>query len=148
MSRMQDEINRNAAPAYAGTDVSKAHLDAFFHPSNETLRVANDAAGIQKLMAQCRQRQVRLIAMEATGRYHRTAHAMLHEAGFDVAVVNPYRSRRFADALGQLAKSDRIDTKALARFAALLQPKPTLPPAHHLKPLRELNVARRQVIDE
>jgi transposase len=32
-------------------------------------------------------------------------------------VVNPYRSRKLADALGQLAKTDKIDCRVLARFA-------------------------------
>jgi len=34
--------------------------------------------------------------MEATGKLHRLAHSELSAAGFAVAIVNPYRSRKFA----------------------------------------------------
>lgn len=50
---------------------------------------------------------------------------MLHEAGIDVAVVNPFRSRQFADSMGRLAKTDTIDAQMLARFAERIQPAPT-----------------------
>lgn len=73
---------------------------------------------------------------------------MLHELGLHVAVINPFRSRKFAGALGQIAKTDTIDAEVLARFAALLQPKPSLPPSKIQKTLRDLNVARRQVLAE
>jgi transposase len=36
--------------------------------------------------------------------------------------LNPERARRFAQATGTLAKTDRIDAKLLARMAATLQP--------------------------
>ena len=70
------------------------------------------------------------------------------QAGLNVAVINPFRSRKFADALGQVAKTDPIDASVLARFAALLQPAPTIPPSKIQKALRDLIVARRQVLAE
>src|SRR5262249_15336401 len=42
----------------------------------------------------------------------------LHGAGLPVVVVNPRQVRDFARALGQLAKTDRLD----ARFAAAIKP--------------------------
>jgi transposase len=47
-----------------------------------------------------------LIVMEGAGKLHRLAHRELSAAGFAVAIVNPYRSRKLTDALGQLAKTD------------------------------------------
>lgn len=152
MSRMQDEstpLPGTILPdCYAGIDVGKYALDVFILPANDAARFDNDAAGLRKLVRYCRRHRVRLIALEATGRYHRKAHEALHEAGLEVAVVNPFRSRKFADATGRLAKSDRIDAQVLARFAMLIKPQPTPPQSGHLKALRELNVARRQVLDE
>ena len=152
MSRMQDEITPPADDtnhkSHAGIDVGKHTLDVFLHPANVLSRFDNTDAGLRKLVRFCQHHKVGLIALEATGRYHRKAHEALHEAGFDVAVVNPFRSRKFADALGQLAKSDRIDAEVLARFARVMEPEPTPPPSRHHKALRELNVARRQVLDE
>lgn len=148
MSRMQEEKEQPAVSVCLGIDVSKESLDVFLHPVNRRLQVPNTTAGIRKLLKACREYAVELIALEATGKYHQQAHQMLHEATLTVAVINPYRSRKFADALGQLAKSDTIDAEVLARFAALMQPAPTLPPSQHHKALRDLNVARRQVLDE
>ena len=55
---------------------------------------------------------------EPTGRYHCRLHQCLFEAGLGTALVNPLRSRRFAEALGQHAKNDRVHAM-LARFGLL-----------------------------
>jgi len=148
MSRMQEKINQTHTDVYVGIDVGKDWLDVFIHPVNTRHRFANDTSGIGKLVKQCARDHVHLIVIEATGKYHRQAHEILHEASFNVAVVNPYRSRKFADVLGQLAKTDTIDAELLAHFASIIKPQPTLPPSKHRKALRDLNVARRQVVDE
>lgn len=75
-------------------------------------------------------------------------HIKLHAIGLAVTVLNPCRSRRFAQALGQLAKTDAIDASVLARFAAMIRPDKTVPPPKILMELRELIVARRQIIQE
>ena len=54
------------------------------------------------------------VVMEATGRMHRGVHRSLHDRGFAVFVVNPRQSRDFAKALGELAKTDRVDARTLA----------------------------------
>jgi transposase len=145
---MQEEKNQPIARVCLGIDVGKEYLDVFLHPKAERFRFSNDKQGIDKLVKLCARSDVELIAMEATGKYHTRAHRMLHEADFKVAIINPYRSRKFADALGQLAKTDTIDAEVLARFAVMMQPAPTLPPAAHMKALRDLNIARRQVLQE
>ena len=58
---------------------------------------------------------VEIIVLEATGKFHRRAHRSLADDGFAVAVLNPYRSRKFSDALGELAKTDEIDARVLAK---------------------------------
>ncbi|RUM54589.1 MAG: hypothetical protein DSY86_03360, partial [Marinomonas sp.] len=60
-----------------------------------------------------------------------------------VCIINPYRSRKFADALGQLAKTDRIDAKTLALFGEVMKPDITPPPSEILLELGELASARR-----
>ena len=130
-----------------GIDVSKGWLDVFVHPEGERFRVDNDPAGIRRLRKRCLTISPELIVMEATGRYHRAAHAVLHEAGFSVAVVNPYRSRRFADVLGRLAKTDRIDAETLARFGATMRPAASEPPTRIMARIAEVTVARRQIVE-
>jgi transposase len=132
----------------AGIDVCKDWLDAHIHPAGVALRVANDKSGIRTLKAKFAKYGVELTVMEATGKWHRAAHRSLHQAGFSVAVVNPYRSREFAGALGQLAKTDKIDARTLALYGAALKPDATLPSPTALAELSELVVARSAAKEE
>jgi transposase len=63
---------------------------------------------------------VALVVMEATGGYEAALACALQAAGLPVAVVNPRQARDFAKSMGQLAKTDRIDARMLAEFAAVL----------------------------
>ena len=67
---------------------------------------------------------VELIAMEASGGLERDLACALQAAGFAVAVVNPRQARDFARTMGYLAKTDRIDARALAALAQMLARRP------------------------
>jgi transposase len=108
-----------APPCHVGVDVSKARLDACCLPAGQTLGVANDDAGVRELVEFLRPLAPALVVVEATGRYHRRLAADLLDAGLRVAVVNPRHARDFARALGRLAKTDALDARVLAQFAAV-----------------------------
>jgi len=148
MSRMQEQINNHQPKTYAGIDVGKDHLDLFIHPAGLSLQVKNNKSGIKTLIKTFSNHEVDAAALEATGKYHRLAHTMLHDAGFTVSVINPFRSRQFTDSLGWLAKTDKIDAEALALYTARMKPEPTKPPEEAFKILRDLQAARRQVVNE
>ena len=148
MSRTQEKINHPVVENYAGIDVSKDKLDFAIHGSDIFLTVPNDRRGIQKLIRQCILHNVQLIVLEPTGKFHRRVHEQFHEADIAVAAVNPFRSRKFADSLGQLAKTDKIDAQVLARYAAVINPRPSEPVSKQNGDLRELQAARRQLVDE
>jgi transposase len=84
---------------YVGIDVSKSWLDVHILPSEESWRVANSGPGHQ-LLARRLGKRVVLIALEATGKWHRQLHLALHAGGFKVAVTDPYRTRQFAKSIG------------------------------------------------
>jgi len=65
-----------------------------------------------------------------------------------VAVVNPYRSRKLADALGLLAKTDTIDARVLALFGGHIRPRVTPPASEDVAAIKELVAARRQAVGE
>ena len=65
-----------------------------------------------------------LVVLEATGGFELTVAAALAAAGMPLAVVNPRQIRDFARATGQLAKTDALDAKAIARFAEPVRPEP------------------------
>lgn len=134
------------AKVYIGIDVCKAWLDVHAHPLGEDARFANDRSGVGELVRWLAAWPVELIVVEATGKYHRRVHRCLDGAGHGVAVVNPYRSRKLADALGLLAKTDIIDARVLALFAAQVNPRLTPLPDTETAVLKELVAARREMI--
>jgi transposase len=132
--------------AWSGIDVAKAWLDVA--TSDEPVwRVANDVAGIATLVAQLTAQRPRLIVLEATGGYETAVTAALVAAGLAVAVVNPRQVRDFAKATGQLAKSDALDARVLALFAARVQPTPRPLPDAVAAELAALLARRRQVLE-
>ncbi len=86
------------------------------------------------------------LVVEATGRYHRPVHISLDDAGFRVAVVSPLQARRFAQALGQLAKTDPIDAAMLARLGQAMDPDATPPRSGAHVRLGDLARARAQLV--
>ena len=112
-----------------GVDVSKDWLDAHVRPSGAFARFANDATGLEELLVFCRSHRVELAVMEATGGYERLAFMWLWAKGLPCGVVNPRNVRRFAEAMGILEKTDRIDAAVIAYFAAVKQIAPTSPPS-------------------
>lgn len=141
---MQGKVSpeASAGKVYVGIDVCKARLDIYVHPLGVRLQVENARDGVRRLKKQLAGYDVAVIVMEATGKLHRYAQRTLSEAGYDVAVVNPLRSRLFAEALGTLAKTDAIDARLLAVLGESLKPKATPPAPAWLEELQELVRAR------
>lgn len=105
-----------------GIDISKDFLDVKVLPSGESYRFTNDKKGVQKLYKTLSTMEIELIVIEPTGGYERLVHHSLAEKGLNVALVNPKRARAFANAINQLAKTDKIDAEVLARFGQLIKP--------------------------
>jgi transposase len=124
-----------------GIDVSKDHLDAHRWPDGDTLRVGNDAGGHRQLIRWIG-RDVARVVFEPTSRYHRALEGALARAELPAARLHPTRARRFAEASGRLAKTDRVDAAMLARMGALLEPEPDAPPSPLQAELAELDRAR------
>jgi transposase len=107
-------------PQTIGIDISKVSLDCHAHPIGAERQFANTAKGHKALIAWLAHWPVERIAYEATATYHRALETAL--ADWPCVKLNPERARRFAQATGTLAKTDRIDAMLLARMAATLQP--------------------------
>jgi transposase len=133
---------------YVGIDVCKAQLDIYLHPLGQQFRVANSLTGLRQLKRRLVGLQVETVVLEATSKFHRPAHRTLHAAGFGVAVINPLRARLFAEAKGWLAKTDRLDARALAILGEAMKPEPRPPATEQLEQLDELVRARQQAVAE
>jgi transposase len=131
---------------FVGVDVSKDRLDVATHPEPGSWSVSNDEAGIEDLVKRLLPLQPACVVLEATGGYEMPAVAALAGAALPVVAVNPRQTRHFAKAAGLLAKTDRIDAAALARFAEAMKPEIRPVPDAAAQELGALIARRRQVI--
>jgi transposase len=135
-------------PITIGVDVSKDTLDVHLHPTGDDRRFGNDASGFKALIKWIGSRPVQRLVFEATGAYHRAFEQAMGRAGLPLCKVNPKQARRFGEALGLLAKTDRIDAGMLARFGACLEPPIRPAPPEILLQLKELHVARMALVKD
>lgn len=131
-----------------GVDVSKNRLDVCIEPGHRPGSFDNDAAGIAGLAKFCRLHAVELVVMEASGGYERLAFVQLWQAGVSCALTNPRSVRLYAEAMGFLEKTDRIDASVIARFAQAKNLAPTPLPSQAQQRLKALVARLRQVTDD
>jgi transposase len=137
------------SPCYVGIDISKARLDLAARTEGTTTEWsgANDEVGIRDVIQHLQQLESALIVVEATGGYEVPLVGALGNATLPVVVVNPRQVRRFAQALGKLAKTDRLDAGILAEFAEKLKPTPRPLPDAQAQELGAVLTRRRQVVE-
>ncbi|WP_201843027.1 IS110 family transposase [Microvirga zambiensis] len=132
---------------YVGIDVSKEQLDVAGDTAALTpFSVARTADGLTELVSRLAPLSPRAIALEASGGFETVVAAALAGAGLAVVVVNPAQVRAFAQALGQRAKTDRIDARVIARFLAAARPEIRPLPDAQTVMLADLVARRRQIV--
>jgi transposase len=142
-----DPSSPSVSQPVVGIDVSKKTLDVFIDdPLHERFSLDNTEEAIAALVDRLRAARVRLVVVEATGRYHRRLAATLLASGIAASVVNPQRVREFARALGKLEKSDAVDAEVLARFARLINPRPDSIQRENQTILSDLVARRRSLV--
>ena len=130
-----------------GIDISKKVLDAYCSTRDEYRQFSNDTRGLAKLLRWASE-DASLIVFEASGAYHRDLERVLSRRGLTFAKVNPRQARRFAEAIGCVAKTDKLDAKMLARMGATLQLEPSAVQPEIVADLRELEVFRRGLVKD
>lgn len=130
-----------------GIDVSKHNLDVALAGQPHVRSFPYTQAGLRSLIAFLRRHDPAIVCLEATGGLERALQDRLHEEELPVAVVNPRRIRDFGRAMDQLAKTDAIDARLIARFADRMQPRLTPRPAESRRKLQTLKTRRSQVKD-
>lgn len=128
---------------FIGIDIaSEKHTVAIVDADGGVLQkpvvFTEDREGYDKLLKVVGSSEGALVVMEATGHYWQNVFVELLTAGFNVALVNPLRTRRFADVDLQRTKTDAIDALAIANFAAQRRPEPAAMPDEASQDLREL----------
>ena len=134
------------ADRFVGIDVSKARVDVHVRPNDIAFGCATDPEGLGTLVARLQPLSPCLVVLEASGGYEGVVAAALVEAGLPVAIVNPRQVRKFAGAIGRLAKTDAIDAAVIAHFAQAVRPTARPLPDNLATRLAELMARRRQLV--
>lgn len=132
-------------PTYVGCDISQGAIDICDPLQVKPWRIANEPCAIAKFAETLQERQT-IVVLEATGIYDRALRAGLAAAGTSFVRVNPTRARRFAQAAGLLAKTDKIDARMLSLMGESMKLKPDLPEDPEVKALMDLQVRRDQLV--
>jgi len=127
---------------HLGIDIAKLKFDVALLTQGKfkTKVFANDSAGISaclKWLATHASGPVH-VCLEATGPYGEALAYALHDAGHTVSVINPARTKAYAQSLGLRQKTDAADAKMLARFVQTQQPVAWTPPPAELRALQAL----------
>jgi transposase len=128
-----------------GVDVSKGTLDHCTrdgHPS----QVANSAKPVKRFLSKLPAGTV--LAMEATGRYHRLLADTAHSMGFTVIVFNPKDVHRYAKSISPRATTDPIAARVIAEFASVRKHRPYVPLPAFAEALRDLVRTRAGLVKE
>src|SRR5580698_1239940 len=128
---------------------ARAHLVSAHNSRRLHWRItefAEDAAGHQQLLELLGEPSACRVAMEATGHYCQNVFAALASAGFEISLLNPIRTNRFAQEDLARTKTDAIDAVGIARIAQQNRPVPTRLPDSATQELRELVRLRDRVV--
>ena len=138
MTKLRPSVN-------VGVDVGKAKLDVYLLERGRMFSVPNEEPAIAALVSRLGRYRLARIVIEATGRLEQPFVRAAIAKGLPVVIVSPLKIRRFAGAIGQLAKTDEIDARLIAQFAATLKPvaHPAADPKAQL--IKDLVVRRRQL---
>ncbi len=140
-------MSETGTDVVVGIDVGKARLDVAVLPSGTQWTVTNTAAGVRQLVARLQAVAPGLTILEATGGYERALVNALSAASLPLVVANPRQVRAFARAIGQLAKTDRLDALLLARFGQQVRPAPRPLPDEAAQALDAPLSRRRQLVE-
>lgn len=135
----QSEIN-------IGVDAGKYQLDIHIRPLDGFFSVSNDSKGIQEALKKIKKHNPTRIIIEATGRLEYDFIAACAKAKLPFVVANPVKIRKFAEATGQLAKTDKLDAKVIAHYGEAIKPPFSQLKPENIQKMSDLLARRRQLM--
>jgi transposase len=139
--------SKSASRVNVGIDVGKTRLDVSVYERAVDFSAVNDAAGIRQLVGRLLRYRIERIVVEATGRLEQALVEALMARQLPVVIVNPIQVRRYAGAIGQLAKTDTLDARLISEYAAIVQPDVRPPVSKSVRRIKDLIARRRQLMD-
>jgi transposase len=130
-----------------GVDTGKAQLDIFVRPMGDYFTVPNNSTGIREAVHKLRKYSPTRVVIEATGRLEQAFALACVEHDLPIVVMNPVAVRRFAGAIGRIAKTDKIDAQLIAHFGEAIAPEPTRIQPENIRQISDLLARRRQLME-
>lgn len=124
--------------AVYGVDVSKAKCVVASYESEAVIEISNQLPDLVQWLREIPAGSI--VAMEATGAYHKLLASLAHAAGMRVFILNPQALKHYAKGIGLRAKTDPVDARLIARYAKhekakLLAWRPPMPECDRLSQL-------------
>ncbi|GLX80231.1 IS110 family transposase [Thalassotalea insulae] len=135
----QNEIN-------VGVDTGKSQLDIYIRPLDIYFTVTNNEIGIKKAIKEIKKHKPTRITIEATGRLEQDFIMACAKANLPFVVANPAHIKKFAGAIGQHAKTDKLDAQLIAYYGEAIKPKLSMLKPATMQLMSDLLSRRRQLI--
>ena len=140
-------LKKSKTSVNVGVDIGKFYLDVHIHEKGIYFQEANSPDGIRNIMNRLSRYSVERVVMEASGRYEYLIAEACFNKSLPVVIAKPVSVRRYAGAIDQLAKTDKIDAAVIAEYGAVIKPKPTPQKSKNLLIIKDLLTRRRQLIN-
>lgn len=139
-------LKKSKTIIHVGVDVGKWFLDVCIYEKAIHWQEDNNPEGIKRILKRLAHYEVELLVMEATGRYEFALAEAAFNKNIPVCIAKPLSVRRYAGAVEQLAKTDKIDAAIIAEYAAVIKPRATPRKSKNLLAIKDLLARRRQVM--
>jgi transposase len=136
----QNEINIRV-------DTGKTQLDIYIRPLDIYFTVTNDEKGINKAIKEIKKHNLKRVVIEATGRLEQAFIIACAKEKLPFVIANPAHIKKFAGAIGQLAKTDKLDAKLIAYYSEAIKPKLSTLKAATLRFMSDLMSRRCQLME-
>lgn len=131
---------------HVGVDTGKSQLDIFIRPIDIFFTVNNDEKGIKEAIKTIKQHVPQSVVVEATGRLEMPFIIACSEAKLPFVIANPIHIKRFAGAIGQRAKTDKLDARLIAHYSEAIQPNLTQLKPENMRLMSDLVARRHQLL--
>ncbi len=129
-----------------GVDIGKFQLDVFIRPLGIYFSVTNDESGIQEAIKLIECHSPERVVVEATGRLEVPLIMACSKAKLPYVIANPMHIKRFAGALGQRTKTDKLDAQLIAHYGESIKPSLSTLKPEIMQLMSDLVARRNQLL--
>ncbi|WP_299735811.1 IS110 family transposase [uncultured Endozoicomonas sp.] len=141
---MDTKNNQNAVTV--GVDTGKSQLDIYIRPLDIYFTVPNNESGVKEAIKKIKNHNPERVVIEATGRLEHLFIVHCSKANLPFVVANPAHIKKFAGAIGRLAKTDKLDAQLIAHYGEAIKPALSELKPEVLQHMSDLLSRRRQLV--